>query len=143
MGLEQEIIRGHFQILTTPSNFFLSALITGLGEGGSAAYDQIVMSISPSGLYSRGRWVINIAFLTSSEMPFFSFRLQKSWECEDVADKTICRASSARSNEHGPLPLNSLVENLTSKQTPFFSAVDVVMWSVCLVCKKPGTIDRL
>lgn len=60
-----------------------------------------------------------------------------------MADKTICRALSAKNNEHGPWPLNSLAENLTSKQTPFFWAVDVVMQSICLVYKKPGTIDQV
>lgn len=77
-GIRAGNSKGPFSDSAYRSIFFLqSALITGLGEWGSVAYDQIIMSINLG-----GRWIINFAFLTSTEMSFFSFRLQKSQDVE-------------------------------------------------------------
>lgn len=73
---------------------------------GFFAYDQIVMSINLG-----GRWIINFAFLTSTEMSFFSFHLQKSRDVEMGTIRPSAGLHAPKNNEHVPLPLNSPAEN--------------------------------
>lgn len=94
------------------------------------------MRISPRGLHFGGRWTINVAFLTSSVS--FSRRV------EAVEVGTIRPSARLPVPKIMSVPLASELScrQLNKQTNPMFWTVDMVMWSTCLVCKKPGTIHQ-
>lgn len=75
---------------------------------------------------------INVAFLTSS--------VSVSRRVEAVEVGTIRPSAGLQVPKIMSVPLAS--ELSCRKQTPFFWVVDMVIWSIGLVCKKPDTINQ-